>query len=382
MQVVIFADQNPRASIAALRSLCYHKIGVYVAIKSNSKLRFSFLNYTNFIDINKRLLRYEECDEKSLVNTLYTFREQIGQYILFPSGEKILRWVIAHKNELAQAGIILPTVNLESYEIISNKQSFINISQAHGLDVPSEFTELPTTFKEKFVIKAKTGIWDTESVLTRPVLVQTPKALNKLREKNLNLDAHFIQEYINGPSFYYCALYDRGEKKISFTQQTIVQQPSGMSVVKAVPATLPETVVRKIDLMMESLNWYGLMMIEVKEFNDKYYAIECNPRLWGPIQLVIDNGADFPYALWQLATKQPITGVSMVEQPYGYIWTLGYLHGLLLKWQSKTAFQIYSKTLKRRVVFRDVWFRRDAYTYFFVELFTILKTFVKVLVRN
>jgi hypothetical protein len=34
--------------------------------------------------------------------------------------------------------------------------------------------------------------------------------------------------------------------------------------------------------------FYGLVMIEVKEYDNQFYMIEANPRLWGPSQLILD----------------------------------------------------------------------------------------------
>jgi predicted ATP-grasp superfamily ATP-dependent carboligase len=44
--------------------------------------------------------------------------------------------------------------------------------------------------------------------------------------------------------------------------------------------------------MFTEINFTGLVMIEIKFFNNQHYIIEANPRLWGPSQLIIDAGMD------------------------------------------------------------------------------------------
>ena len=138
-------------------------------------------------------------------------------------------------------------------------------------------------------------------MLTSPVLIESEAALENLRRRSIRPEHHFVQDYIEGPSFYYCGLYRDGEKLLSFGQRTLTQQPDGRAVVRAIPFPLPTEIVRKADEMMSSLRWQGLMMMELKESRGSHYAIECNPRVWGPLQLAVDNGADFPFALWRLA---------------------------------------------------------------------------------
>ena len=42
--------------------------------------------------------------------------------------------------------------------------------------------------------------------------------------------------------------------------------------------------------LIKSLNFHGLIMIDLKKHNNNYFLIEANPRLWGPSQLILDSG--------------------------------------------------------------------------------------------
>jgi predicted ATP-grasp superfamily ATP-dependent carboligase len=150
-------------------------------------------------------------------------------------------------------------------------------------------------------------------------------------------------------------------------QKTLVQQPGGRSVLKAKIDLLPDDVIKKVDKMLLSLRWYGLLMIEFKELDGEYYAIECNPRLWGPLQLAVDNDFDFPYALWCLAMGEKIESRNQLMHNVGYRWAGGYLYGLLAKMETRTNFQFNDNHTLREVAFKDIWLRMDTLLYFVAE---------------
>jgi predicted ATP-grasp superfamily ATP-dependent carboligase len=285
--------------------------------------------------------------------------------------------MIAERTALAAEGIVVPTVDLPTYERVSDKQSFVSLARKYGLATPMECDGIPSRFVRKFVVKPVQGIWGRSGILTSPVLVESEEGLRLLLRRSLSPEYHFVQEWVEGPSYYYCGLYVDGKKSLSFHQKTLTQQPAGRSVVRAIPALLPEIVVARIDAMMESLQWQGLMMIEVKESGGLYYAIECNPRLWGPMQLAVDNGIDFPYALWRMARGEAPETSPMPRRPVGYVWLTGYVRGWLLARKTGTRFQRNSEGATQGLRFRDVWLRLDTLPYSVVELLRAVWAYVR-----
>jgi hypothetical protein len=137
-------------------------------------------------------------------------------------------------------------------------------------------------------------------------------------------------------------------------------------VVKAIPYTLPNDILEKIEKMLQRVGWEGVIMIEVKEDLDthKYYAIEANPRFWGPLQIAVDNGINFPAALLELNVEE-----NKQKELFGYLWIGGYISGFFEKLQTKTDFQKFETIRSERITYNDVWLRDDTYAYFLVELF-------------
>ncbi len=348
-------------------------------LSKKQKLADQFVCY---IRQGSPIFRYDDSSCEEFCESLLSIGKKIGSYVLFPSGERILRWAISKKEELKQHGVIIPTVGIEIYKEFSDKFKFANICKNYNLHVPDEYDSIPDKYAFKFVVKPKEGIWGRDNILTVPFLVENSRSLELLKKKNLDRHSHFIQQYIDGPSYYYCGLYEEGHKKLGMAQKTLIQQPGGGSVIKAKIDHLPDEIVEKVDKMLLSLGWQGLLMVEFKELNDKYYAIECNPRLWGPLQLAVDNGFDFPYALWCLTASEEIKASNRLGRSIGYRWAGGYLFGWLARIETGTDFQRNDGHNVRETVFRDIWLRMDTLIYFVVEFMFLCKKMIRAIMRR
>lgn len=362
MNVLLLGDIGSRSIIATLRALKQYDINIYLAF--NHRKIVHYATYHSYLQ--NPFLYYDSSSKNQFINSLISFRKEIGEYILIPSGEELLRWVIQYQDILMSKDIIIPTVDIETYITMSDKENFIRECQKHGLDIPPEHNnakKILNRFINPFVIKPKEHTVD-EKVLNVPFLVENKKSFDLLKKKELDLSKHLIQEYISGPSFYYLTYYEKGNKQIAFCQKNIVQKPGGGSVLKAIPYELPTDLVNTIDSMLTSIKWHGLIMIEVKmdSNTNTFYAIEANARIWGPLQLSIDNGYNFPVYLLGMKPFQ-----SEQKKNCGYLWIFGYLTGFISKIKTKTDFQIYQSNTQNKIIFQDVWFRKDTLLYFILE---------------
>ncbi|MHA6261268.1 hypothetical protein ACXYMX_15490 [Sporosarcina sp. CAU 1771] len=363
-KILILANENERAAVSCLRSLEHADVDIYIAF-SERRIK----NYITFKSyISKDIYYYSNKSKDQFINSLLNIQKRIGDFFLFNFGDSITRWSIEERKKLALNGVDIKSPNLSSFDLMLNKHSFIECCLKYQLDVPLEIAAeiyLKNNFKDKFVIKAKLNeeTYD-DSILKSPLLIENKKSWIRLKNKKINIEKHFVQEYIEGPSIYYCALYSSGYKVTHFVQKNVVQQPGGKSVIKAVPSQLPERIIDRIDNMMLDMDWEGIMMIEFKELNGKFYAIECNPRLWGPLQLAIDNGIDFPSSIVDNNTQPKSINDT---NDYGYLWMNGFLLGVLYMFQTKTKFQIHSHKQNKKLIYKDVWVRRDTFLYSILE---------------
>ena len=317
----------------------------YKYFKKNSLL---FIN-TNIIDFLKDLQKKE------------------GSFILFPNGESLIREVLKEKESLEKTGIKIPISDLLVYNRFSNKQSFVETCNEFKLNIPPEFIPNLNKFEYPFVVKPK-KIKKAENILCFPLLVENEKIFRKFINLNLCLEEHFYQKYVGGANYYYCATYTHGKKKTFFVQRNLVQQPNGKSIIKAEPSQLPEEIINKIDKMFGYYRWQGIMMFELKQDleNEAFYAIECNPRFWGPLQLSLDNNINF---IQSLLDDDYVNFLQ--NNNIGYLWLGGFLHGLFLRIKTKSKFKKFKKK-EYKIKFKDVWFRKKTFFYFFYEFFLII----------
>lgn len=375
LNVLLICDVNPRACIAIIRALDNSGITALIGLREGSRKITTFINY---VRIRKTKIVYYNDDSKDVfINSMLKIKEQNGSYLVLPTGEKLMRWALSGKALLSAHGITIPTVSLEIYELVSNKASLLSYAKNFGLLSPPEMVDIPEVYQFPYVVKPKKFDLCDIQVLSVPFLTQNPAAHKKLLEKKLDLKKHFIQEYLDGPSFYYCALYVQGVISLRFAQQTLIQEPNGGSVIKAIPCDLPEDLIQKIDSMFNELRWNGVMMLELKKSDSNFYLIECNPRFWGPLQCAIDNDVNFPLLLIENFSGKSFPSLLSKEnlnykKKFGYVWTLGYLNGLIRKIIFRSQFQRFHAHTPSFYSMRDIWLRGDSYKFFLVEFLCII----------
>ena len=120
--------------------------------------------------------------------------------------------------------------------------------------------------------------------------------------------------------------------------------------------------------MLKESGFTGLIMIEVRyaENSEKYFVIEANPRLWGPMQLLVDNNVDlFGAMLRDYGFGVDLDGMSQDTPNEYYFWSSG-----MVPESMPIAFHNYSEEQFRKdlpyLLKQDV-FSRDDTTDLFVS---------------
>jgi len=369
---ILLFNAHPRALITQLRELVLiDNIEIHLALHNK---RF---NHKIFLWSYSETVKIHYFNQNELIRFLFDLKKEIGGYTIFQNGEGFLRLILENKNVLEQNDIICDFADLKSYLTVSDKHSFSELCSDYQIKTPQVIAPELSKFSEKFVVKSKKMDLKT-GVLKYPLLIENSKSFDKLIKLNIDIEKHFFQEYIHGQSFYYCAHYSTGIKKIDFVQENLKQQPNGKSVIKAKKSFLDKIIVQKIDKIFFDLKWNGVMMVELKKCTktNEYYAIECNPRFWGPLQLASDNGVSFVKSILNIEQIQNTENKSI-----GYIWLTGYFQGLLFKIKTKTNFQTFTDNNKK-LYYKDLWFRKDTMLFFIFEPFFILIDFFIKLRKN
>jgi len=375
--VIMFVGANDRAIITCLRSLCARDIPVILLAPLSD--RFNPFQFTKYRSLIARQFRFPSPDDStSFLGHLDYFLARHRNVRLFPTGEKIIRLLHRDLTMLSRHGAILCTATPDSYALVSDKLSFAQLCPQFGIKVPTVFAAKPGYDDLPFVLKPKAHCKQAGDKPNHPILVLDSKQYEAC-EPWLQDDNYFAQSYLEGESFYYCAAYSDGNRKAAFTQRNICQQPGGKSIVKAAPGDLPDSVKEKIDALMAAQNWSGLMMFELRRVGHEFYGIEINPRLWGPVQLALDNGIDFPRILYQIfagiETPADTDAHKRSEtEPRGYLWLGGYLQGLLMQLSGYGRFQRFGA--QKEVSFQDVWLRRDSCLAFCFDMVFVVMKFI------
>lgn len=171
------------------------------------------------------------------------------------------------------------------------------------------------------------------------------------------LNSFFYEEFIDGRSFYLLYYFNRKGDVYTFSQENLAQQPHGKSIVAARTSNIHEEEIgKKIEILFQKLGFYGLVMIELRKYNEDYYVIEANPRLWGPSQLFVDSGCNFFEAFLEdngLVKKH----VEFSENMSLYFWNGGFCE----TWKNDEQIQYFNNGNVELFEKYPEWVKNDVY---------------------
>lgn len=287
--LIIFSGFNPRAVFAFLRTVEY--CGVSYAIIAKSEKDTILLS-----QYKKNVLAIRTTEKLVLDDILQCIDNVSHQMnwsdcIIAPTSEGLNRFLLKYRFVLESKGVIVPLVNNDLYERISDKYSFSLLCKECRIDVPDEYIS-PIDVNKQFVAKPK-KYFSRNGIALSPVLVLSPEDKDSF-VRHYDIDDFYYQEYIEGESFYLLYYFDHSGNVYKYSQKNIAQQSGGKSVVAAVASDLHTS---ELSLVYEKLfldqNFFGFVMIEIRKKGNKYYMIEANPRFWGPSQLFVDAQKNF-----------------------------------------------------------------------------------------
>lgn len=282
--LVIFSGYNQRAVIAFLRILKINNVSDYciVAIENDDIFK---TEYRDKVIITRKS---KELTKDSFTWMLNEIKDRTGaeQLTIVPSTEGLIRFVLDNREAFLNIGCSIPVVEKRLYETISDKYTFYKMCQKSGMLVPKVF-DFPKEFTDKYVAKARKYTSVSGHKLA-PVLVNCEDDHRKFLGEN-EKELFFCEEYIEGKSIYLLFYFTKSGEVIKFSQINYVQQNGGGSMIAAECASVhEEDIANRYIEMLKKSDFTGLIMIELRQNSNGYYMIEANPRLWGPMQLLVD----------------------------------------------------------------------------------------------
>ncbi len=355
---VIVSGFNDRAVLAACRALTRASLPFAVVSRGEGDP----IELTRYRDrICARISWKLELGE--LTGALRCVRERLGvdRLVLLPSSEYLNRFALEHREILqGELNCDLPLPASDVYLRVSDKQSFSALCREYGIESPAEIQN-PDNASLPFVAKPRSEVTpDGRSM--KPVLLFNADDYAEFRSSP-DRQHYYLQSYVGGKSYYLLFNFLRDGGYRLLVQRNGAQQPGGRSMLFAWPAQFPAAkLVGRYVEMFSKLGFVGLVMVEVKEQAGRYFMIEANPRLWGPLQMVVDVDPTFFEAYLCDALGRQIPHSLPRTRPRSYLWTGGIVEtiraGERIAWLEGGRRRLIGELLLARL--RDVYLRSDS----------------------
>ena len=352
--VIVFSGYNERALISFLRTL--DGVGIDYAIIASSKYDSIFLTeYKNSVIVTREKEDLSICDIIKNI-ALVKRTSKYNKCLIAPSTEALNRFLLDNKDKLEKEGCEIPLVGKDLYEKISDKYKFRNICIENGILVPDEYENVEFA-KLPFVAKPKEYA-SKEGKSHKPMLVFEEED-RKSFIKEFDADDFYYQKFIGGKSFYLLYYFSKEGDVYRFSQENHIQQPEGKSIIGAISSDFHlSDESKKYEKLFKKIGFVGLVMVEVKNFDEKNYMIEANPRFWGPSQLFIDAGINlFMPFLFDHDLSGDINCAKKGKKNIRYFWSNG-LRDVILT-GGKVAYHNYDYNLYENDI--EKWKRADIY---------------------
>lgn len=281
MKVLIFSGSNDRAIISFCRYAVQKGIPIHIVANGDSDYILDTIYKENVIGVRTKneLNIYSVLEYCEFIRT-----NKNSNVLIIPSTEFLNRFLLQNRKILSEHNIQIGLCENEVYEKLSDKYLFNELCISEGIKVPGEYKTPPKNYP--FVVKPKK--YFINSKVEKPVLIYNQDDFDNFAEDK-NLSEHYFQEYIGGKSFYLLYYIFKNGSYSVYSQENLMQQQNGGSMILCKSASIHKEIISKnfADLFIKH-SFSGLVMVEVKFYNNKFYMIEANPRLWGPSQLILD----------------------------------------------------------------------------------------------
>ncbi len=286
--IVIFSGFNQRAVIAFLRTLKNNKVNDYrivAASEQDSIFQTIYKDKVVYTRKKKQLYLNEFIDAIKCIVRGYGEEK----CLIAPSTEALNRFMLENRKVLEDNQCIIPLVERNLYEEISDKEAFGSLCYCKGLDTP-KLVGISQFYSGPIVAKPRT-YFSSEGKVFSPVIIQSKEQFEEFK-RQYNTRDFIYQEYIDGESYYLLYYFTKEGEAYSFSQINYAQQPGGKSILAAECSDLhyKEDISDKYKMLFLELGFSGFVMVELRKNNGVYYMIEANPRFWGPAQLFCDAG--------------------------------------------------------------------------------------------
>jgi len=320
--IIVMSGYNIRAVVAFCRWATANNVRFHIVAKNKEDPIF-LTDYKNNINFTRDSPHLQHEPFTMWVDTL-CHQYKYEKIVILPSTEYLNRFLLENRNSIESTNCIIPLVNERLYRKISDKYSFTKLCHSYGLNVPAEIDQIPENFP--FVAKPRSYFSSKGSQLIPHLIHDTQDLANFCRTEDKR--DYFFQQFVYGHSLYLLAYIGRNgsDNTIVFSQENLMQQAKGGSIILAKHSKFhQEEIARQYVSMLYDQHFFGLIMVEVRldKSNGRYYMIEANPRLWGPMQFCVDNNVDLFGAMLRDCGFEVPKRLSLFKPTAHYFWSGG-----------------------------------------------------------
>lgn len=368
---LLFSGTNDRAGYALARGVarCGGRLAVVAMTPRDKMLMGGYRRHVVSVRENANL------SMSVLADHVARARRATGadRLTLLPISEYFNTFLFEHRATIESTlDCVVPLPPAEVYRQLTNKASAAAFFSANGVLVPSEIDQ-PGSADVPFVAKPANNISGGRSYY--PVLVETEAELAELKRRP-TLDGYFFQRFVRGRSYYLLAYVSRRGAVFASSQENLVQQPDGKSILLAIESDFHSTeTARRAVQAIVGMGFHGFVMIEFIVNSQGAFFIELNPRPWGPLDLCLHNGSRIVEAFvgdWESDDPgRHAGGVYRHGRPARYLWTGGLVQSL--RRRGRVDHRTLSAPLAAIEVLKsardDVYLRKDSWRVFLREIF-------------
>lgn len=216
----------------------------------------------------------------------------------------------------------------DTIRLLQDKAETIRIAHRCGVPHPRTFfpeetdcKEILKNLKTPFLIRARISSGSRGIALVK----KPDDFFEQYDSVRRDFGEPMIQEFVEKKSYCTaCVLLDHHSDVVaSFAYERVKEYPlSGGPTVVGISCANDEVTGYAITLL-QSIGWKGVAEVEFIIDQDGIpRLLEVNPRFWMPLNLAIQSGVDFPYLLYQLAIKNPVSTPETYTIPMKYRWVI------------------------------------------------------------
>jgi len=357
---ILFSGANDRAILALCRAFTEESVDFAVFAMSRDDYVFD-TNYRTAVVYTRQDRPLTERDLRQGLAAAQHDNPGI-RWVICPTSEYLTQRLFDHETTLQEFDCEVVGAGRESYLTLTNKQSFADWCRRNGFDVPNRCeNQDPTLTPLPFVAKPKRNV-DVEGRVLYPHLIVSERERGRFLEME-DREAFFLEQFVHGQSYYLLFYFNRAGNVTAFSQQNILQQGAGKSIIFAKAVQLHHhDLTRRFITALETERYQGFIMVELRHSPEgKYYVIEANPRCWGPLQLTRDSGAGL---LEEFFRDYGYFPPAPRRRSDWYLWSggaaLANRQGLGITWHTNERWrEVFN--IVRALFVADVYLRRDSW---------------------